>query len=1225
VAEDVSSVAPSTESAPPPPESAPSPTHLPPQTFPAEETTSDELRTSLESTAEDTPGSTPSPKQEQQQINWNFDDPEALQEHVTGGPDPFEQLRQEAPERSASFPAVPTLATLESQQPDEQSILDMMAVEVASGAGERGMFDSPAVEHGSFFGDAPEEEDFFAQAGRQDTQSLGVMGSNSRPTELLRQDTSQQRFDEGMPLMHDEELVVDSKKEMDFFGSEPDSPADEAFTPMDQITTTESPALMGIQRKNTEQFMSNTTHTHYFSEYSATEQSTPANQEALEVVEENEAPADVPAHNETEHEEADVSQIETEKAPESTDFFAAAAAGANESADFFAQAAAAEDESTDFFTQSAAVEGDDFFSQLRQSQPPQESAAEPAKEDDVDAKWKAVLGDDDEFLDDDEGFLPSDDEGFLPEDNSTAPVPAAQTPATGYIPVPQASQPQNWPGQQPSSSFNSQPNAYQPTQQLRSTQSAYFPRSANSPYAASFAQQSTQPVPDNKPQSFVDKNVGYQSPYDLPMDVLPVIKKRPTNPNPLQGPAMGIPAQPEKKPQSFVDKKEGYQSPYDLPMDVVLPQIKKRTSNLNPLQGQAMGINAPPLRSTSMPMPATVPLPGPPGGSYSVPPRPIQPQANPRYAPAPVPTPMSSLPTAASKPMGGQYAPDQRRASGPASAAPPVVPEAQEAMREQQPDMPAPPPPAVSNRYAAPPPRDLSTPPPPASNNRYAAPPVPQSAPIQPPPPVANNRYAAPPVPRSTATPPPPQAVPNRYAAPPVPRTTSTPPPTQRNVVSPPSSVAQRQLSPQKYTPRSGPTSPEAFQPPPRAHTISPGLHYGRQKVGQKSRDPYERPSSALAHSTFPEDYPSVEPQQQVRAPLFHMNRESIQMNFMPPEGSLANDPLERWKGAPVFTWGMGGVVTMFPVRTQRFASDLHSTVIKSTAGVPKFRPLKEVLEFPADLEKFPGPIWTGNKSSNKSKKKEVIAYMESRIEAFEKSQLDIYDHTEKRLAEEKCILWKVVKLMIEHDGVLENVPEIDPAVRKILTPEIAQIDAAEPSAGFVPMVGMSSMHAANAEPMDGEAVTTFRNKLLSGDREGAVWFAADKRLWAHAMLISGTVGKDLWKRVIEEFVKSEVKTLGNGSESLAVLYATLAGNWEESVDELVPPSARLGMPMLTTTQGQELSLEDRLGKWRESLALILSNRSPGDQASILALGRLLASYGWTAAAHIWYATKLCD
>jgi hypothetical protein len=118
--------------------------------------------------------------------------------------------------------------------------------------------------------------------------------------------------------------------------------------------------------------------------------------------------------------------------------------------------------------------------------------------------------------------------------------------------------------------------------------------------------------------------------------------------------------------------------------------------------------------------------------------------------------------------------------------------------------------------------------------------------------------------------------------------------------------------------------------------------------------------------------------------------------------------------------------------------------------------------------------------------------------------------------------------------------------------------------------------------------------------------------------LISGTVGKDLWKRVVEEFVKSEVKTLGEGSESLAVLYATLAGNWEESVDELIPPSARMGMPMLSTSRGQEQSLDDRLGKWRETLALILSNRSPGDQASILALGRLLANYGWVAASHIW-------
>jgi hypothetical protein len=370
----------------------------------------------------------------------------------------------------------------------------------------------------------------------------------------------------------------------------------------------------------------------------------------------------------------------------------------------------------------------------------------------------------------------------------------------------------------------------------------------------------------------------------------------------------------------------------------------------------------------------------------------------------------------------------------------------------------------------------------------------------------------------------------------------------------------------------------------------------------------------------IPEDF-TPEPQQRYSLPL-EQRKDSMQLNFMPPNDYTAQDVLCRWQGAPVFTWGLGGsVTTMFPIRTNRFSSDLHSTVIKCSPGEVKTRPLKDVLSLPEHVEKFPGPMWTGTKSANKAKKKEVMTYMDSRIEGMEKTLMEIYDPNERRVAEEKCMLWKIVRIMVENDGAVEGTPEIDAAVRKILIPEVAQSTTSGEDAGFVPMNmggAISAMRPANAETVDAEALSEFRMKLLSGDREAAVWFAADKRLWAHALLIASTVvGKDLWKRVIEEFVKNEVKTLGEGSESLAMLYATLAGNWEESVNELVPLSARTGVPMLSSTQ-EERSVEDRLAKWRESLALILSNRSAGDQTSILALGRLLAGYGWTAAAHIW-------
>lgn len=159
---------------------------------------------------------------------------------------------------------------------------------------------------------------------------------------------------------------------------------------------------------------------------------------------------------------------------------------------------------------------------------------------------------------------------------------------------------------------------------------------------------------------------------------------------------------------------------------------------------------------------------------------------------------------------------------------------------------------------------------------------------------------------------------------------------------------------------------------------------------------------------------------------------------------------------------------------------------------------------------------------------------------------------------------------------------------------------------------------------VDPDAMKTIRSHLLNGDRTAAVWHAVDKRLWSHAMLIAGTVSKDLWKQVVQDFVRNEVKTLGGGLESLAALYEIFGGNGEESMDELVPQSARLGQPMMTSMTGTVSAKNplEGLEKWRETLALIISNRSAGDTSAILALGKLLATYSRVEAAHLWYVTN---
>ena len=156
---------------------------------------------------------------------------------------------------------------------------------------------------------------------------------------------------------------------------------------------------------------------------------------------------------------------------------------------------------------------------------------------------------------------------------------------------------------------------------------------------------------------------------------------------------------------------------------------------------------------------------------------------------------------------------------------------------------------------------------------------------------------------------------------------------------------------------------------------------------------------------------------------------------------------------------------------------------------------------------------------------------------------------------------------------------------------------------------------------VDADAMKTIKAHLLNGNRTSAVWHAVDKRLWSHAMLMAGTVSKDLWKQVVQDFVKTEIKALGSGYESLAVLYEVFGGNGEESIDELVPPSARLGQPMMTSAMGTVVAKDPQQGleMWREALALIISNRSVGDTSAILSLGKLLGTYARVDASHLWY------
>ncbi|MBE3043781.1 hypothetical protein IMZ48_14650, partial [Candidatus Bathyarchaeota archaeon] len=378
--------------------------------------------------------------------------------------------------------------------------------------------------------------------------------------------------------------------------------------------------------------------------------------------------------------------------------------------------------------------------------------------------------------------------------------------------------------------------------------------------------------------------------------------------------------------------------------------------------------------------------------------------------------------------------------------------------------------------------------------------------------------------------------------------------------------------------------------------------------------EPVRRPSSAH-HPTPPT---TVQPPatgymapSRVRAP-------SLTLNMVPPTDGQENDPLQRWKGAPVVSWGVGGTfLTSIPKSSPRYGMNQTAPVVVRTPGELKVNHVKDLMPLEDRLAKFPGPL------KGKSKKKETVAWLSAGIESLAASTPDLtYAQSpslEDKRATDRLLLWNILRIFVENDGVLEGSPAVQKAVRDVLVPGLDEQNMEDTASLHGGSLHQRSGSVIQGDAVDPAGIELMRKHLMVGDREKAVWAAVDKRLWGHAMLVANTVSPDLYKQVAQEFVRKEVNHPGYSNESVAALYKVLSGSYEECVDELVPVHARAGLQLMSTTEtgGPSKDALDGLDKWRETLCLILSNRSPNDTRAFIALGELLSNYGRAEAAHI--------
>ncbi|OKL63109.1 hypothetical protein UA08_01392 [Talaromyces atroroseus] len=847
-----------------------------------------------------------------------------------------------------------------------------------------------------------------------------------------------------------------------------------------------------------------------------------------------------------------------------------------------------------------------------------------SEEEDLAARWEAELDDDDDLLLEDDsahqtqGQVEEPQEVDLPNGVSAAdswsqhgvPQPAATSNyANPYAP------------HQPSSSelLQGLPNAYTPAAVPTAT-----------PFGVLQNQPDSQPAP--KSQSFVDQaREGYKSPYDLPESL--ARSRRPAAPrktvpppsSTTPGPSPSIP------PSSFAPvinptpSQTNVPSPVssatsapknffeELPPPVPKPRPASRTSGYVP--SPVVASNAPVPNAPIVPLPVSSALsPAQPAsdnlyqdqlqaperiGPYAnlnVPAPPAGPGIGPRYSPKPPSV------TTSKSPVYPRYSPAPASSNAPSTARPRYV--------SQPSNLPFQP-------------RTSS---PLAHHEKTAY--------------EAQQRQSRPSTsagPSSLAYPMSTNHVRGSFSVPttqlPAETTQDLPPDSQlsmsafnaqKNPYAPgfPSEPPRRSSTEYSYLPGTGtaqshipPISNDVgFAPPRRSQTQSPGKQsFGANPV-RTTIEPVQRPASVHAPSS-----PTKTSNIYTIPSVASATREIPELNFMPPTDGRELDPLQRWKGAPVFKFGFGGMVSScFPQHIPRYTAGQMTPMIQPAPGEAKVRQFKQILPFDGDILQYPGPLKV------KSKKKDVIAWLSSRIAALENEGMPSSLHSEPngyKRHDEKILLWKLLKILVENDGALEGSNDIQKSLRSIVSPEL---ESTNQNQAFDSGVASGSYQSADGslspEPIASNILGHIKNDLLVGDREKAVWRAVDNRLWGHAMILSSTLDKALWKQVTQEFVRREVRSAGGNIESLSALYAVISGNIEESIDELVPPSARLGLQMVSKEgQGISKNAVDGLDRWRETLGLILNNRSAGDHQALSAMGQLLASYGRIEASHVCY------
>ncbi|KAH9817670.1 Sec23-binding domain of Sec16-domain-containing protein [Melampsora americana] len=459
------------------------------------------------------------------------------------------------------------------------------------------------------------------------------------------------------------------------------------------------------------------------------------------------------------------------------------------------------------------------------------------------------------------------------------------------------------------------------------------------------------------------------------------------------------------------------------------------------------------------------------------------------------------------------------------------------------------------------------------------------------------------------------------------------------------------------------------------------------------SGEPSTRPSSRMLVSESPHLMTSNEAQSYT--PSSHYQ----------PASSTDRDgdpSLHRLKAKiPLASFGFGGkLLVVFPSGGQApsFTSagyeDPYTSAAKASTGTTlQIHQLSQVIPS-IELQAFPGPLFMegGSKSSVVKKKKEITQWLDERLDETEKECGYLQSNTKTlntdagaleahalkaEQVQDKLLVLKLLKIMIENEGKLSGSPKVDEAVRIALKSVSLRSPTEKTSPSSLPVEslifepGLSTPSVSHPSPSDTVATYTVSasnldriQALLShGDRPNALKFASEQKMWAHALVVANSLGHDTWRETVREFVRYELgitissgssstsDSQSNGRESLRALYSLFAGAGPAAMEEFIPPTILSGNSMARSSPslapnpyGIAMAVppsasnsrasspapinkpefrhptvklpNETLNQWRTTVALTIANRVPGTTPFLSSLGDTLLSNNRVYAGH---------